>query len=127
MRLLSWITAINVLVASGFSLAGLLAPQSILPPGSVSTEASRIFAMYAAARTLPLAIISLIVIRRQSASGLITLGILAGVVQLVDAVIGLYQHDIGKTAGPFVIAALQFYAVFAFYKSVPKPQSATQS
>ena len=117
MRLLSWITAINVLVACGFSIAGLVAPQAMLPVGSTSTEASRIFAMYAAARAIPLAIVALAVIYKRSALGLLTLGILAGIIQLADAGVGLYQHDIGKSVGPLVIAILQFYAIYLFYKS----------
>ena len=117
MRLLSWITAINVLVASGFSVAGLVAPQAFLPSGSVSTEASRIFAMYAAARSIPLAFVTLAVIYKRSTSGLFILGILAGIIQILDAGVGLYQHDPGKTVGPLVIALIQFCAVFVFHKS----------
>lgn len=117
MRLLSWITSINVLVASGFSLAGLLAPASILPPGATVTEAARLFALYAAARTLPLAVVTLIVVYRQLPAALVTLGLLAGAVQCMDGFIGIYQHDVGKAVGPFVIAALQLYAVFAFRRA----------
>jgi hypothetical protein len=116
MRLLSWITAINVLVACGFSVAGLVAPQAFLPAGSVPTEASRIYAMYAAARSIPLAFVALAVIYKRSASGLFILGILAGIIQFSDAGVGLYQHDPGKTIGPTVIALIQFYAVFVFHK-----------
>src|SRR6267154_2607626 len=47
-RIASLVTAINVLVASGFSIAGLISPKSILPAGYALTEASFIFAMYAA-------------------------------------------------------------------------------
>ena len=54
-RLAAWITAINVLVASGFAIAGLVAPQAILPAGAAPSEASFVFALYAAARSLPLA------------------------------------------------------------------------
>ena len=117
MRLLSWITTINVLVAGGFSVAGLVAPQVLLPPGSISTEASRIFAMYAAARGVPLALVALAVVYKRSTSGLLILGILAGLIQFADVGIGLYQHDLGKTVGPLVIALIQFYAVFIFHKS----------
>jgi hypothetical protein len=119
MRLLSWITAINVLVACGFSVAGLVAPQAFLPLGSIPTEASRIFAMYAAARSIPLAFVALAVVYKRSTTGLFILGILAGTIQFADAGVGLYQHDPGKTAGPLVIALIQFYAVFVF----PKPSS----
>ena len=117
MRLLSWITAINVLISCGFGLAGLVAPQALLPSGSISTEASRIFAMYAAARTIPLALVVLVVIYKHSASALFILGILAGIIQFTDAGVGLYMHDIGKTVGPLVVALIQFYAVYVFHKS----------
>jgi hypothetical protein len=117
MHLLSWITAINVLVASGFSIAGLIAPQSILPSGSVLTDASQIFAMYAAARTIPLALITLILIYKQYSRELLILGILAGIIQMIDAGVGVCQHDLGKSLGPLSLSLLQFYAVFAFLKS----------
>jgi hypothetical protein len=116
MRLLSWITAINVLVACGFSVAGLAAPQAFLPSGSISTEASRIFAMYAAARSVPLAFVTLAAVYKRSTSGLFILGILAGIIQFSYAGVGLYQHDLGKTVGPLVIALIQLYAVFVFHK-----------
>jgi hypothetical protein len=117
MRLLSWITMINVLVSSGFSIAGLVSPLSILPPGASVTEASHIFSLYAAARTLSLAVVALIVVSRQLPAALIAVGILTGMVQFADGFIGLYQHHVGKTVGPFVIAAMQFYAVFAFRRT----------
>jgi len=112
MRLASLVTAINVLVAAGFSIAGLVSPKSILPPGYATTEASFIFAMYAAARTIPLAFMALIAIYQQSQSALLTLGTLAGFIQLLDAGVGLLQHDPGKSIGPLVIAAFQFFAVY---------------
>jgi hypothetical protein len=58
-RLAAWITAINVMVASGFAIAGLVAPQAILPPGAAPGEASFVFALYAAARSLLLAAFAL--------------------------------------------------------------------
>jgi hypothetical protein len=116
MRFLSWVTAINVLVACGFSVAGLIAPQALLPSGCLATEASRIFAMYAA-RSIPLAFVALAVIHKRSTSGLLILGTLAGTIQFSDVGVGLYQHDLGKTVGPLMIALSQFYAVFAFHKS----------
>jgi hypothetical protein len=117
MRLTSIVTAANVLIASGFSIAGLVAPASLLPAKDAPSEASFIFAMYAAARTLPLALAALVAIYKRSATALLALGALAGLIQLVDAAIGLYQHDLGKTIGPLVIAGLQFYAVFRLENS----------
>jgi hypothetical protein len=104
-------TAINVLVATGFSIAGLVSPRSILPAGYVTTEASYIFAMYAAARTIPLAAAALIAIYKQSELALLILGTLAGFIQLLDAGVGLLQHDPGKVIGPLVVAASQFFAM----------------
>ncbi|MDB5991451.1 MAG: hypothetical protein JWQ10_2854 [Herbaspirillum sp.] len=112
MRMASWITAVNVLVASGYAIAGLVHPAAILPASDVPTEASAIFAMYAAARTLPLAVITLVVIFKRMASALLVLGFLAGVIQLSDSIVGIFQHDPGKIFGPFLIACFQFYAVF---------------
>jgi hypothetical protein len=107
------ITALNVLVASGFALAGLFHPQAVLPAGDAATQASGIFAMYAAARTLPLAVFVLIAIFKDWRQTLIVLGILAGTIQSLDFFVGLAQHDAGKTIGPLVLAILQFAAIYA--------------
>ena len=117
MWLASLVTAINVLVASGFSIAGLISPQAVLPAGYVPTEASSLFAMYAAARTVPLALMTLAAIYKRATTALLVLGTLAGVIQLLDAGIGLFQHDTGKSAGPFFIAAVQFFVVLLLNRS----------
>jgi hypothetical protein len=103
-RLASLVTAINVLVASGFSIAAIIRPQYLVPAESVPTEASLLLAMYAAARTIPLA--------------LFALGALAGAMQLLDAGIGLFEHDLGKCAGPLFIAVLQSFVVYLLHRSV---------
>jgi len=64
------VTGVNVPVASGFSIAGLVSPQSILPPSAAPNEASSIFAMYAAARKIPLALFAFAAIYRRSALAL---------------------------------------------------------
>jgi hypothetical protein len=117
-RLASVVTAINVLVASGFSIAGIIRPQYLVPTGSVPTQASLILAMYAAARTIPLALFVLAAIYKQAANALLILGALAGTMQLLDAGIGLFEHDLGKSAGPLLIAVLQFFVVYLLQKSV---------
>ena len=122
MWLASLVTAINVLVASGFSIAALVSPQSVLPAGSIPTESSTLFAMYAAARTVPLALITLAAIYNRATSALLILGTLAGVIQLLDAGIGLFQHDTGKCAGPFFIAAIQFSVVLLLNRSIREPR-----
>ena len=118
LRVASLVTALNVVVACGFSIAGILHPSAILPPGVSPTTASEIFAMYAAARTLPLAVITLATLGRKSWT--LSLGTLAGAVQLLDAGVGLFQHDVGKTIGPLSIAVLQFLAVFNLMRQAKK-------
>ena len=118
MRLASLVTAINVLVASGFSIAAIVRPQYLLPAGAVPTEASLILAMYAAARTIPLALFALGAIYKQATPALLILGALAGTMQLLDSGIGLFEHDLGKCAGPLFIAALQFFVVYLLHRSL---------
>src|ERR1700730_13646536 len=55
---------------------------------------------------------ALAAIYKRATSALLILGTLAGAVQLLDAGIGLFQHDLGKFAGPLLIAVLQFLAVY---------------
>ena len=117
-RLASLVTAINVLVASGFSIAAIIRPQYLVPADSVPTNASLILAMYAAARTIALALFALTAIYKKATPALLILGSLAGAVQLLDAGIGLYEHDLGKCAGPLFIAVLQFFVVYLLHRSV---------
>ena len=118
MRLASVVTAINVLVASGFSIAAIIRPQYLVPAKSVPTEASLLLAMYAAARTIPLALFTLGAIYKQAAPALLMLGALAGAMQLLDAAIGLFERDVGKCVGPLFIAVLQFFVVYLLHRSV---------
>ena len=122
-RLASLVTAINVLIASGFSIAAIIRPQYLVPAGYVPTQASLILAMYAAARTIPLALFALAAIYKQAAPALLILGALARIVQLLDAGIGLFEHDLGKCAGPLFIAALQFLVVYVLQRSRREPSA----
>ncbi len=65
-RLASVVTAINVLVASGFSILGIIRPQYLLPAGFVPTQASLLLALYAAARTISLALFAFWAIYKQA-------------------------------------------------------------
>ncbi len=123
-RLASLVTAINVLVASGFSIAAIIRPQYLVPAESVPTEASLLLAMYAAAPRIPLALFTLGVIYKQATPALLILGALAGAMQLLDAGIGLFERDLGKCAGPLFIAVLQFFVVYLLHRhSKCKPRS----
>jgi hypothetical protein len=47
---------------AAFLLAGLVSPQSVLPGAGTPGRASQVFALYAAARTIPLALFALVAI-----------------------------------------------------------------
>jgi hypothetical protein len=93
-------------------------PQYLVPAESVRTQASLLLAMYAAAPRIPLALLVLGAIYKQATPALLILGALAGAMQLLDAGIGLFQHDLRKCAGPLFIAVLQFFVVYLLYRSV---------
>ena len=117
MRLASVVTAINVLIATGFSVAAIINPQYLVP-AAAPTEASLLLAMYAAAPRIPLALLVLGAVYKQAAPALLILGTLAGAMQVLDGGIGLFAHDAGKSAGPLFIAVLQFVVVYLLHKSV---------
>src|SRR5271155_3269825 len=117
MRLASVVTAINVLVAAGFSIAAIINPQYLVP-SAVPMGASLLLAMYAAAPRIPLALLVLGAIYKQAALALLILGALAGAMQLLDAGIGLFQRDLRKSAGPLFLAVLQFFVVYLLHISV---------
>ena len=102
----------------GFSIAAIIRPQYLVPAESGRTQASLLLAMYAAARTIPLALFALWAIYKQATPALLILGALASAIQLLDAGIGLFEHDLGKCAGPLFIAVLQFLVVYLLHRSV---------
>jgi hypothetical protein len=116
MRLASAVTLINVLVATGFSIIGLVRPDLIVPLGTKASGASAIFAMYAAARAIPLAVAVLLAVLSRSPVAVLILGTLAGTVQGLDAIIGIIHHDPGKTIGPLILAVAQGYAMLVLRK-----------
>jgi len=117
-RLASVVTAINVLVATGFTIAAIFRPEVVVPPGSIPTEAALLLAMYGATRIIPLALFTLAAIYKQATSALLIVGTLAGGIQLLDAGIGLFQHDLRKFAAPLFLFLLQFFVVYLLHRSM---------
>lgn len=105
------VTAINVLVATGFSLAGVFFPGFIIRGGEGSHTA-RVFALYGLARSLPLLLVAAWAILTTSLPGLLWVGALAGIIQLADAAVGTQTGDRYKVWGPLGLGALQIIAVF---------------
>jgi len=93
--------AINVLVAGGFSIAGLVSPKSILRGPRADGSLIHICNVRRGPQH-SLALMALIAIYKQSEAALLILATLAGFVQLLDAGVGFLQHDLGKAIGPLV-------------------------
>ena len=109
-RIAAWITVANLTVASGFAVAGLVHPEAVVAGATIADNAAHVFAMYAAARTFPLALAVLAIAWRRDPMSMVVLGGLAGVIQFADALVGMASGDLGKTLGPLAIAAMQLWA-----------------
>ena len=105
-------TVLNLLVATGFSVAGMLSPFLILPANITTDKAITIFAFYAGARAIPIVILTIVSVFSKHWNAFITLAVLTGIMQFLDGFIGIYQQDLSKAAGPFIIATIQFVAIY---------------
>jgi hypothetical protein len=94
------LTLLSAGVSAGFSLEGLLGPDS-----------GDRFARYAASRSVALLLTVLIAICVRSRMAIAFLGIAMTGVQALDGVIGALAHDPSKTYGPFAFAVLNALAV----------------
>lgn len=102
----SAITGVNALVSLAFSLA-MVAGQRAGDAG----------ALYALARTGPLAVAAIVVLVVRSRIGVIMLGSLLSLVQVCDAWVGWHIGDATKTIGPLMLAVLTAWSVFALARS----------
>jgi hypothetical protein len=117
MRFASLVTGFNALVLSSIAVVGLVNPLMMLPVGSVANEAAFTFAIYAAARSIPLAIFVFVSIFMRFGRMMTILGFLAGIMQFADMWVGIYEGNLGKTIGPFALGCLQLYAVWVLQHS----------
>jgi hypothetical protein len=96
-RRLFWICAVvtiaSTLTSAGFSVAALS-----------SSGDAHVNAMYAASRSLSLAIAIILVVLIRSRVGLTALSVVMALVQAGDAIIGAIDHDPLKTFGPAFLA-----------------------
>ncbi len=96
-RRLFWICALvtiaSALTSAGFSVAALS-----------SSDDAHVNAMYAASRSLSLAIAIILVVLIRSRAGLTALSFVMALVQAGDAIIGAIDHDQLKTFGPAFLA-----------------------
>ena len=110
LALLIVVTAISAAIGTGFSVAGIFFPGFIVKDGEGSHTA-RIFAYYGAARSVALLLVILWAGFRADATALIWLGTLSGVVQLIDAAIGLQAGKQMAVWGPLSVGIVQLIVV----------------
>jgi hypothetical protein len=106
------ITVANLIISAGFSLAGIFNPSVLLPAGTPVNSGTLVFALFAAARSVPLAIVALFAITMRDKKPLLILAVVGGMIQFADGFIGLYLHDVSKVIGPFALSVLTFAAIF---------------
>jgi hypothetical protein len=108
-----WLAALvtlgNVLVAAVFAGVAIIHPSKIERDGAMG-GAAHVFAMYVAARTLPLLVAVLVSIVVRSRPALRALAFVAGGIQVCDALVGALGHHPLKTLGPAVLGALTLAA-----------------
>lgn len=83
------VTTLSAFISAGFSLEALK-----------SSGGAQIAAMYGAARSVALAIASLIPLFNGSHDWLAAIALAMVIVQALDTLVGIRQHDVMKTAGP---------------------------
>ena len=127
-RLATFVALLNAFVSTGFAIAGIISPQAIVPAGVGVNEAASVFALYAAARTVPILAFVVWAVARRNVQALLLLGCLMGVIQFFDGIAGIISHDPSKVIGPWLIASVQAVSVLWLSRrpgdSVTQPQGA---
>lgn len=110
-------TGLSAFVSLGFSVASVVRPALIVPGASPSLVGP--FAGYALSRSSVIALATVTALARRSSPGLLAVGWVAGGVQALDAVVGLVQGDVAKSAGPAALAAFSAYALLRLGRASP--------
>jgi hypothetical protein len=95
------ITALSAFISLGFSLAAALSEAGV----------ARTMAFYATARSVALAIASVVPFMTGSVGWLLAVGWIMIIVQALDAIVGVTINDKMKTFGPAATAVLNLFAV----------------
>jgi hypothetical protein len=99
------ITVVSAVVSASYSVAALI---------GVARQDQ--YAMYAASRSIALALASFACIGARSRHGVMVLALTMGLVQGLDALIGLVGHDPGKTYGPLALSIAGLASLIALYR-----------
>jgi hypothetical protein len=106
------ITALSAVVSASFSVAAL-----------IGVGRKDQYAMYAASRSIALALASLACIGARSRRGVMALALTMGLVQGFDTLIGLIAHDPGKTYGPLVLSVAGLASLVALHRDTLIPSA----
>jgi hypothetical protein len=90
----------------------------LLPAATPVNSGTIVFALFAAARSVPLAIVALFAITMRDKKPILILAVVGGLIQFADGFIGLYMHDLTKIIGPFLLAALTFAGIFMNWRPI---------
>jgi hypothetical protein len=99
------IAALSAVVSASFSVAALI--------GAGRQDQ---YAMYAASRSIALALASVACIGARSRRGVMALALTMALVQGLDALIGLVAHDPGKTYGPLALSVAGLASLIALHR-----------
>ncbi len=106
---LFWLCALvttgSAFTSVGFSVAALSSSGDV-----------QVNAMYAASRSLSLALASVVVVLARSRTGLLTVAFVMALVQAGDAVIGAIEHHPIKTLGPAFLALVTMAVLIALWR-----------
>jgi hypothetical protein len=99
------ITVVSAVVSASYSVAAL-----------IGVARQDHYAMYAASRSIALLLASLACIAARSRHGVMALALTMGLVQGLDALIGLVGHNPGKTYGPLALSVVGIASLIALYR-----------
>ena len=119
-RILRIVTLVSVLVSLGFSVIGIVRPDLLVSPALGHDHTVVVLASYAAARSIAIAAVCILILFGKKREPLYTIAILAALIQFFDAFVGIYEGDISKIAGPLILAFLGFISIYYAFKSPDK-------
>ena len=73
------VTVLNVLVAAGFAVAGIINPFLLLPANATTDKAITVFALYAGARAIPIVTLTIMSVFSKHWNAFITLAVISAV------------------------------------------------
>ena len=121
-RILRVVTLISVLISCGFSIVGIVRPDLLVSPALGRDRTLVVLGSYAAARSIAIAVVGIFALFGKKREPLYLFAILAALFQFLDALVGIYEGNLTKVAGPLILALLGFIFTYYASKSQDSPQ-----